>query len=58
MLTYSSCSRANAEARMQNIRVITLSARLSPLVHENTNQDFATWLGAHADQNYRAQAGA
>ena len=43
---------------MENIRVATLTAPLSPLVHEDTNQDFATWLGAHADQNYRAQAGA
>ncbi|OCK88892.1 uncharacterized protein K441DRAFT_668359 [Cenococcum geophilum 1.58] len=48
-------SRANAAARMQNVRVITLTAPLHPLVHEDTNQDFATWLGAHADPNYHAQ---
>ena len=42
---------------MENIRVITLTAPLRPLVHEDTNQDFATWLGAHANQNYHAQAG-
>ncbi|OCK88899.1 uncharacterized protein K441DRAFT_681491 [Cenococcum geophilum 1.58] len=50
-------SRANAEARVENMRVITLTAPLSPIVHEDTNQDFATWLGAHANQNYGAQAG-
>jgi len=42
---------------MRNIPVVTLTAPLSPLVHEDTNQDLATWLGAHADPNYRAQAG-
>ena len=42
---------------MYNVRVITINAPLRPLVHEDTNQDFATWLGAHADPNYRAQAG-
>jgi hypothetical protein len=42
---------------MQNIRVVTITAPLSPLVHEDTNQDLVRWPGAHADPNYRAQAG-
>jgi len=43
---------------MQNVHVITLDTPLRPLVHEDTNQNFAAWLGAHANLNYRTQAGA
>ena len=43
-------------AQLTNAHTITLVTPLVPIVHENTNQNFAKWLAAHPDPTYSAQA--